>query len=434
VYLHHGGELAFKAKLPKRWPAERTVDAILEMFVEHHNSKQPGSTLDKAKCVLQDKGGALVELSALIQEVLQDYQDLYVVVKEEQEPAEASHAEWQPVAAERPQHWDSNPESITVEWAAVPAASWYQVDWRAVCPPGEEPCEWSTASATLKGNVVRKKKLSAKTLYEFRVRAAGSPNCWGDFSDPSDPISTARSPKISPPQLVACDHETITVNWAAFDVASAYWLQVRPETWGARWQDVAVKLPGSVRAFRVKNLTPGIRYVLRVRPFLGGEWEAWSTPSAPFIVGLSRRLLEILGESLLDSRGYAVPSHTLHGKLVLLFFGKREHMQSTLFFKQLVQWYKEEGVSDKRDAAMPLEVVYVSRDNDNASFLEYLRIMPWLALPFNSPQRLQAALDFQRNPAPGRPGPCRPDDSQSIREQTTCRDCPGLVDSSRVGF
>jgi len=55
VYLHFNGELALKVKLPKKWPAEKNVTAIIEMFVENHNSKNPDSQLDAAKIELVDK-------------------------------------------------------------------------------------------------------------------------------------------------------------------------------------------------------------------------------------------------------------------------------------------------------------------------------------------------------------------------------------------
>ena len=55
VYLHFNGELALKVKLPKKWPAEKNVTAIIEMFVENHNSKNPDSQLDVAKIELVDK-------------------------------------------------------------------------------------------------------------------------------------------------------------------------------------------------------------------------------------------------------------------------------------------------------------------------------------------------------------------------------------------
>ena len=55
VYLHFDGECKMKVKLPKKWPAEKDVTAIIEMFVENHNGKSPDNQLDATKVELVDK-------------------------------------------------------------------------------------------------------------------------------------------------------------------------------------------------------------------------------------------------------------------------------------------------------------------------------------------------------------------------------------------
>jgi nucleoredoxin len=65
-------------------------------------------------------------------------------------------------------------------------------------------------------------------------------------------------------------------------------------------------------------------------------------------------------------------------------------------FTPLVATYKHLQAEGK-----PFEVVFVSFDRDPAAFREYLSSMPWLAVPFEDQQRVQAlAGRFSANSIP----------------------------------
>jgi len=180
------------------------------------------------------------------------------------------------------------------------------------------------------------------------------------------------------PMLMACDNESVTVQWAPAPNASAYELQWRPEQHGAAWITASDKL-GST-ATRKKNLATGEGYFFRVRPCMEGCWEQFSSPSLSLRPGVSPAILRVVGETLVDpSGGVHKTGAILGGKLVALYFSAHWCPPCRQFTPQLAEFYQQ-----MKAAGKPFEVIFVSSDKDGAQFREYHGSQPWHAVPFGS--------------------------------------------------
>mmetsp|Transcript_17594 Transcript_17594/g.19904 ORF Transcript_17594/g.19904 Transcript_17594/m.19904 type:complete len:96 (+) Transcript_17594:238-525(+) len=61
----------------------------------------------------------------------------------------------------------------------------------------------------------------------------------------------------------------------------------------------------------------------------------------------------------------------------------------------LIQFYNSLVASGQ-----PFEVIFVSADRDEASFKEYFKKMPWLAIKYSSPRRQGIQASYQVNGIP----------------------------------
>lgn len=75
-----------------------------------------------------------------------------------------------------------------------------------------------------------------------------------------------------------------------------------------------------------------------------------------------------------------MPVSELVGKTVCLYFSAHWCPPCRGFTPQLVEFYNE-----LKNKGEDLEIVFVSSDRDEESFVEYFGSMPWLALPFRDP-------------------------------------------------
>jgi len=184
-----------------------------------------------------------------------------------------------------PWAFDTDSESITVEWDKEIDATCYQLDWRVFVKKGWKANDWTTASNKLGSCVVRKKNLTHEARYEFRVRLQLEGE-WTAFSEPCEPISLIPPGqlRLAAPTLQASDRESLTVEWKPLPIVpdtDAYELQWKPAEAGeSQWLTASNKLKGTVT--RKKNLSCEAGYVFRVRPKVGGEWGHFSHPSASF--------------------------------------------------------------------------------------------------------------------------------------------------------
>merc|ERR1719355_452213 len=93
--------------------------------------------------------------------------------------------------------------------------------------------------------------------------------------------------------------------------------------------------------------------------------------------------LKLLGEKLLASSGELVnTADAVAGKgAIAIYFSAHWCPPCRGFTPQLAEWYSSNL------KAKGLEVVFVSSDRDEASFQEYFKEMPWLALPYSDRER-----------------------------------------------
>ncbi|XP_064425004.1 nucleoredoxin isoform X2 [Latimeria chalumnae] len=96
---------------------------------------------------------------------------------------------------------------------------------------------------------------------------------------------------------------------------------------------------------------------------------------------MSQVLVELLGERLVTGEKAEVDVHSLGGRVSLLglYFGCSLNAPCKQFGPSLRDFYSKFKQSEKRDK---LEVVFVSSDQDQKQWQEFVKEMPWLALPF----------------------------------------------------
>merc|ERR1719171_1007959 len=95
----------------------------------------------------------------------------------------------------------------------------------------------------------------------------------------------------------------------------------------------------------------------------------------------------LFGSKLLSASGEVSTTEALSGKkAIALYFSAHWCPPCRGFTPQFAKWY-EDDLKGKG-----LEVVFVSSDQDEASFKEYFGEMPWLALPFAN-KDVKKALD-----------------------------------------
>merc|ERR1711988_218368 len=92
---------------------------------------------------------------------------------------------------------------------------------------------------------------------------------------------------------------------------------------------------------------------------------------------------ELFGTSFLRNvAGETVGKDALEGKVVLIYFSAHWCPPCRGFTPKLAEAYKKFQAK-----GLPVEVIFVSGDRDEAAFKEYFGEMPWLALPFEDKQR-----------------------------------------------
>ncbi|GLT37040.1 hypothetical protein SLA2020_113800 [Shorea laevis] len=88
--------------------------------------------------------------------------------------------------------------------------------------------------------------------------------------------------------------------------------------------------------------------------------------------------------------GVRIPVSDLVGKNILLYFSAHHCLQCHCFLPKLIESYHEIKAKDE-----PLEVVFISSDNDQASFDKSFSKMPWLALPFVDARKSSLSRRFK---------------------------------------
>lgn len=100
-------------------------------------------------------------------------------------------------------------------------------------------------------------------------------------------------------------------------------------------------------------------------------------------------LADIIGETLIDKEGQKTSVSDLLGQIgangVLgLYFSAHWCPPCRAFTPELASFYKKFRDTEK---GRTMDVIFVSSDQDEDSFKEYLNEMPWKALPFSDRDR-----------------------------------------------
>jgi len=82
VYLHYGTDKDMKVKLPKKWVQEKKVEAIMQMWLDAYNKKNPDNQIELDRVRFTEKNGTAIPRHGDISSCCQDYQDIHVVIEE----------------------------------------------------------------------------------------------------------------------------------------------------------------------------------------------------------------------------------------------------------------------------------------------------------------------------------------------------------------
>ncbi|CAF1582805.1 unnamed protein product [Rotaria sordida] len=107
-------------------------------------------------------------------------------------------------------------------------------------------------------------------------------------------------------------------------------------------------------------------------------------------------LNELLGEQLLEHNESnnelnQISINELNGKGVGLYFATYSSSACRNFTPKLAAYYK--GFNSNDEIEEKLEIVYISYDEDQATFDEHFKKMPWKALPFSDRDRAKTLHD-----------------------------------------
>ncbi|KAK3143763.1 hypothetical protein QOZ80_4AG0304640 [Eleusine coracana subsp. coracana] len=109
------------------------------------------------------------------------------------------------------------------------------------------------------------------------------------------------------------------------------------------------------------------------------------------------KMLQLAGvDTLLSNGGKTVPLSSVEGKMTCLFFSAHWCRPCRNFTPELLQIY-----TNLRNTSKNIEIIFVSLDHDESSFVDHFKGMPWLALRFDTclTQKLCAYFDVEHIPA-----------------------------------
>lgn len=316
--------------------------------------------------------------------------------------------------------YDVGQDYIVLEWNSLQLGSKfsrYQIQMQVLVAIAVDN-SWQTLSTTLQGPFVKKKGLEAGNQYRFRIRGFDEPlGKWQDeYTEPIvfETVDDSSAPFV-PTNVVVESKESMsaaaglnkfTVRW---DVPKGYqnnnsniiyaleYKQMGQV--GVEWTVASLKITSNVVA--KKNIPQGQDWVFRVQAKdnssgdENGTWGRYSKPSEPTMtVVLNQTLAQLFRDDncLVNQQLESVASATLAGKVVMLYFSASWCPPCRQFTPMLASYYNQL----KKIKQPAVEIIFVSADKDNLSFLEYFtKKMPFLAIAFSSPTRDRVKSKFR---------------------------------------
>jgi len=314
---------------------------------------------------------------------------------------------------------DASDSSVLLAWRNVAKAVKYELAWRPAAAAHEEEGGgegegWAKLGSKGFGSGLPPKQKSGllpNSCFEFKVRARDGVDWfpWGPVSQFATLSENAK--RLPPVTLLKAEQSCVTVQWTAPEEEEAdalpspptFELQMR-EAGDAGWSSVAKALKGTVA--RKRNLDPAGGYSFRVKPNTekeaegkGGEGWSFSAPNPiefKAAAPVSPFFRDLLGSTLLTSGTSSGGGFDrLAGCVVAVYFSASWCPPCRQFTPTLATFYTQ-----AKAQGLKFEVVFVSNDKEEASMLEYFGHMPWLAVPFDAPQRTASMQRFQVNGIP----------------------------------
>ena len=158
------------------------------------------------------------------------------------------------------------------------------------------------------------------------------------------------SASILPPELVSSSPVSLTVKWGKVDASTAYEIQMRRVGASEEWVTLSNKLTGNI--MKKNNLSPATSYIFRFR---GLEKKTdWSPASKTMKTeaGVSSVVSNMLGKTLLTTKGKTVPMDCVGNGLFALYFSASWCPPCRQFTPLLKQFYV-----DVKNAKKKFEII-----------------------------------------------------------------------------
>lgn len=280
---------------------------------------------------------------------------------------------------------DGTDSSLTVSWSEMSGAKRYVLQYSRAAASDE--IKFETLSDKLTTNQARKRNLDGDCGFFFRAGGVfgdeEEPKRWITHSVPFYLLSKEQEvARMTKPNVVPSGYHAVKVSWQAHGVNVSYELQIRENKGGAPWKTIATSLSGTEA--RKKNLTFVDGYTFRIRP--AGTDTAFSIPSAvvrgaDLSDGINGIFSVLETNALLINKTTSISiSEALAGKeYILLYVSAHWCPPCRQFTPMLINWYQQ--------MRRFVEIVFLSADHDENSFISYFASMPWLAVDFDDDGR-----------------------------------------------